>query len=127
MRPVPVTGAGKHGDVERMEHTGRRCRVEGFIIIATHNAKVIGGCMKNHSFKFQIGQIVYHRLITPNEYHPDKKPTRTPFLILERIVTECSGGTQLSYNCRLGTISNTVLATVLPERLFSMNEIELEA
>ena len=83
--------------------------------------------MKNHSFKFQIGQIVYHRLMIPNEYHPEKKPSRTPFLIIERIATECIGGIQLGYNCRLGTSSNTGLATVLPERLFPINEIELEA
>ena len=83
--------------------------------------------MKTHSFKFQLGQIVYHRLIISNEYHPEKKPTRTPFLIVERIATECIGGVQLAYNCRMGTSSNVGLATVLPERLFAISEIELEA
>ncbi len=83
--------------------------------------------MKNYSFTFQIGQIVYHRLAVQNDYHPDKKPARTPLLIIERVVTECVGGVQLSYNCRLGCSANGSTVTMQPDRMFNFNEIELEA
>jgi hypothetical protein len=77
-------------------------------------------------FKFEIGEIVKHRLMVKNEYHPEKKSVGTPLLIVERVACECSGGVQLIYNCRLGTTSNSNISTFHPEKTFSLHEVELE-
>jgi len=84
--------------------------------------------MKKH--KFKIGDIVHHRLkgyvrqmSDPNN---PQKGSGSPFLILDRVTTECSGGIQLSYNCRMGATASGSLSTVNPERLYNIMEIELE-
>jgi len=75
-------------------------------------------------FKFEIGQIVYHRLTSIQRFEKDSIG-KTPLLILERCSIECSGGTQLQYRCRLG-VATATLITFEPKESFLLNEVELE-
>ena len=76
-------------------------------------------------FKFEIGQIVYHRLGFKSKY--DKEgTTKTPLLILERLAQECIGGVQPKYLCRLGTSSGVSSITLEPRENFTFMEFELE-
>jgi hypothetical protein len=78
-------------------------------------------------FRFELGQIVYHRINRPAEYKEDTKPARNPLLIVERIKRECEGGIQLSYACRLGCPTWTAPTIIVPEKFYEFFEIELEA
>jgi hypothetical protein len=74
------------------------------------------------NFKYNIGETVFHRLKLER---PDGKDVQTPVLIIERLVIQCSGGTQLFYQCRLGVTSFGPI-TFEPTKLYSFAECELE-
>ena len=78
-------------------------------------------------FKFKVGDVVYHRLGFVGGYREEMKNIRTPMLIIERIASECVGGIQLHYGCRVGISGNLTPITLEPTKLYNFNEIELEA
>lgn len=81
------------------------------------------------NFKFEIGQIVYHRLHGPPSNRQDGDPTKTPLLIIERIAIECSGGVQLSYRVRIGVSANSMAYVTVadPTNTHIMQECEIES
>ena len=77
-------------------------------------------------FKFKVGEIVEHRLKTKDTYRSETI-SKTPLLIIERIATECNGGVQLFYMCRMGIANSGLSAiTFAPEKAYQLTEIELE-
>ena len=74
-------------------------------------------------FKFEIGEIVYHKIVS--KYNYKEMAIRTPLIILERVATEFKGGVQLTYKCRLG-LSGYAQTGIEPSNLYIMQEVELE-
>jgi len=74
--------------------------------------------IENSDFKFQIGQIVYHRL--------HSKDNRTQMVVVSRLLEQCEGGIQHLYRCRMGLSAYAHPFTLDPNRLYDFQEIEIE-
>ena len=72
--------------------------------------------------RFNIGDIVYHRLVPQG---CDER--KTPLLILAKVTVECLWGTQYEYECRLGCTSSLNTVTFDAGKLYRISDIELEA
>ena len=81
--------------------------------------------LNGSGFKFNLGEIVQHRINVPSVW--DKKRKASPLLIISREAEECSVGVQFHYGVRVGAVENHGnTPSFEPSRTYRVHEIELE-
>lgn len=76
-------------------------------------------------FKFKIGEIVRHRMLSKTVFIKNKQATHV--LITGRIANEYLGGVQLQYDVRVGSeVTNAGETTFDPRKEYRVHELELE-
>lgn len=80
-------------------------------------------------FAFPLGaEVTLKAMLTPFEWlpsHPAEDQVPQKLVILERQLTECPGGYQVNYHCRVLSPGGLGQVSVFTSDLFWLNEMEL--